>query len=138
MVLVVRGFVTIGWGLVLLLGGLNTFPKVYSEAAPVAGASAWQSFWRIPLPLLTPWLLVLTFRDIVVSLQNTFTPSFVMTYGGPYYATTYVPLMLFELAFDLFDFGVAAAMTVVLYLLTSLLVVGIVNLVGLNRHDDIA
>ena len=46
--------------------------------------------------------------------------------------------MLFELAFDLFDFGVAAAMTVVLYLLTSLLVVGIVNLVGLNRHDDIA
>ncbi|MBK6430783.1 hypothetical protein [Candidatus Amarolinea dominans] len=45
---------------------------------------------------------------------------------------------MFKLAFDLFDFGLAAAMTVILYLLTSLLVVGIVNLVGLNRHDDIA
>jgi multiple sugar transport system permease protein len=135
---VLMALFTIGEGMVLLLVGLKTIPRVYYEAARVDGANAWQSFWRISLPLLTPWLLVLTFRDIVVSLQNTFTPSFVMTYGGPYYATTYVPLMLFELAFDLFDFGVAAAMTVVLYLLTSLLVVGIVNLVGLNRHDDVA
>ena len=86
---------------------------------------------------ISPWLLILTFRDIVVSLQNTFTPSFVMTYGGPYYATTFVPLLLFELAFDLFDFGAAAAMMVVIYILTALLVVGIVNLVGLNRHDDV-
>ena len=136
--MVLMALFTIGEGMALLLVGLKTIPRVYYEAARVDGANAWQSFWRISLPLLTPWLLILTFRDIVVSLQNTFTPSFVMTYGGPYYATTFVPLMLFELAFDLFDFGVAAAMTVVLYLLTSLLVVGIVNLVGLNRHDDIA
>lgn len=136
--MVLMALFTIGEGMALLLVGLKTIPRVYYEAARVDGANAWQSFWRISLPLLTPWLLILTFRDIVVSLQNTFTPSFVMTYGGPYYATTFVPLMLFELAFDLFDFGVAAAMTVVLYLLTSLLVVGIVNLVGLNRHDDVA
>jgi multiple sugar transport system permease protein len=128
---------TIGEGMVVLLVGLKTVPKAYYEAARVDGANTWQSFWRITLPLLTPWLLVLTFRDIVVSLQNTFTPSFVMTYGGPYYATTFTPLLLFELAFDLFDFGGAAAVTVVLYLLTALLVVGIVNLVGLNEHSDV-
>ncbi|MFZ1551137.1 MAG: sugar ABC transporter permease, partial [Anaerolineae bacterium] len=138
MSLVLMSLFTIGEGMVLLLVGLKTIPRVIYEAARVDGANAWQSFWRISLPLLTPWLLLLTFRDIVVSLQNTFTPSFVMTYGGPYYATTFVPLLVFELAFDLFDFGLAAAMTVILYLLTSLLVVGIVNLVGLNRHDDIA
>ncbi|MFZ1595801.1 MAG: sugar ABC transporter permease [Anaerolineae bacterium] len=138
MSLVLMSLFTIGEGMVLLLVGLKTIPRVIYEAARVDGANAWQSFWRISLPLLTPWLLLLTFRDIVVTLQNTFTPSFVMTYGGPYYATTFVPLLVFELAFDLFDFGLAAAMTVILYLLTSLLVVGIVNLVGLNRHDDIA
>ncbi|MBK9092206.1 MAG: sugar ABC transporter permease [Anaerolineae bacterium] len=138
MSLALMSLFTIGEGMVLLLVGLKTIPRVIYEAARVDGANAWQSFWRISLPLLTPWLLLLTFRDIVVSLQNTFTPSFVMTYGGPYYATTFVPLLVFELAFDLFDFGLAAAMTVILYLLTSLLVVGIVNLVGLNRHDDIA
>lgn len=134
---VLMALFTIGEGMVVLLIGLKTIPRVYYEVARVDGANAWQSFLRITLPLLTPWLLILTFRDIVVSLQNTFTPSFVMTYGGPYYATTFVPLLLFELAFDRFDFGAAAAMTVVLYLLTTLLVIGIVNVVGLNRHDDV-
>ena len=135
---VLMSLFTIGEGMVVLLVGLKTIPRVYYEAARVDGANAWQSFWRLTLPLLTPWLLILIFRDIVVSLQNTFTPSFVMTYGGPYYATTFTPLLIFELAFDLFDFGAAAAMMVVLYILTGLLVVGIVNLVGLNRHDDVA
>lgn len=129
---------TIGEGMVVLLIGLKTIPRVYYEVARVDGANAWQVFARITLPLLTPWLLVLTFRDIVVSLQNTFTPSFVMTYGGPYYATTYVPLLLYELAFDLFDFGAAAAMMVVMYILTTLLVIGIINLVGLNQNEDVA
>ena len=137
MSLALMSLFTIGEGMVMLLVGLKTIPNVIHEAARVDGASAWQSFWRISLPLLTPWLLLLTFRDIVVSLQNTFTPSFVMTYGGPYYATTFAPLLLFELAFDLFDFGLAAALAVVLYLLTSLLVMGIMNLVGLNQHDDV-
>lgn len=134
---VLMALFTIGEGMVVLLVGLKTIPKIYYEVAKVDGAGAWQSFWRITLPLLTPWLLVLTFRDIVVSLQNTFTPSFVMTYGGPYYATTFIPLLLFELAFDLFDFGAAAAMMVVMYILTGLLVIGIINLVGLNTRDDV-
>jgi multiple sugar transport system permease protein len=134
---VLMALFTIGEGMVVLLVGLKTIPKVYYEVARVDGAGAWQSFWRITLPLLTPWLLVLTFRDIVVSLQNTFTPSFVMTYGGPYYATTFIPLLLFELAFDLFDFGAAAAMMVVMYILTGLLVIGIINLVGLSNRDDV-
>jgi multiple sugar transport system permease protein len=134
---VLMALFTIGEGMIVLLVGLKTIPKVYYEVARVDGAGAWQSFWRITLPLLTPWLLVLTFRDIVVSLQNTFTPSFVMTYGGPYYATTFIPLLLFELAFDLFDFGAAAAMMVVMYILTALLVIGIINLVGLSNRDEI-
>ncbi|MEI2688242.1 MAG: sugar ABC transporter permease [Anaerolineae bacterium] len=134
---VLMALFTIGEGMIVLLVGLKTIPKVYYEVARVDGAGAWQSFWRITLPLLTPWLLVLTFRDIVVSLQNTFTPSFVMTYGGPYYATTFIPLLLFELAFDLFDFGAAAAMMVVMYILTGLLVIGIINMVGLSNRDEI-
>ena len=129
---------TIGEGIIVLLVGLRTIPGVLYEAARVDGAGRWQSFWRITLPVLTPWLLLLTFRDLVVVLQNTFTPSFVMTYGGPYYATTYAPLMLFELAFDLFDFGGAAAFMVIMYALTALLVIGIVNLVGPSQDADVA
>jgi multiple sugar transport system permease protein len=125
----------IGEGFVVALVALQTIPRSTYEAAAMDGANAWHSFWRITLPLILPWLLLLTIRDLVISLQNTFTPTFVMTYGGPYYATTFTPLLFYELAFDFFDFGMAGALMVVMYLLTGLLVVGIINLVGLRQHE---
>lgn len=132
---VLMALFTIGEGMVVLLVGLRSIPRAYYEAARVDGAGLRHTFTRITLPLLAPWLLLLTLRDVVVSLQNTFIPSFVMTYGGPYYATTYIPLLLYELAFDFFDFGMAAALLVVSYLVTGVLVVGIINLVGLDGQD---
>ena len=121
---------TIGEGFVVMLAGLQSIPRAYYEAATIDGASGWQSFWRITFPLILPWLLLLTFRDLLVSMQNTFTPSFVMTYGGPYYATTYVPLLIYELAFDFFDFGMAAAALVVTYVVMLLLILGVFNVVS--------
>jgi multiple sugar transport system permease protein len=61
-------------------------------------------------------------------MQNTFTPSFVMTYGGPYYATTYVPLLIYEIAFDFFDFGMAAAALVVTYVVLLMIIGGVLNI----------
>lgn len=134
--IVLLSLFTIGEGFVVLLTGLKTIPKAYYEAATVDGASVWQSFWRITAPLITPWLLILVFRDMLISLQNTFTPSFVMTYGGPYYATTFVPLLLYEIAFDFFDFGMAAALLILTYLMIGLVIIGILNLVGAERGVD--
>ncbi len=114
----------IGEGFVVLLAGLQQIPRAVYEAAHVDGADGWRSFFYITLPLLTPWLLLLTFRDLIMSLQNSFTPTFVLTYGGPYYATTFVPLLVYEVGFDLFDFGLAAAILVVLYLFLLLLILG--------------
>lgn len=126
----------LGEGFVVLLAGLQNIPLAFYEAARVDGASDWHCFWKITLPLILPWLLILTFRDLMMSLQNTFTPSFVLTYGGPYYATTFVPLLLYELAFDFFDFGLAAALLVLTYLLLALLVIGVLSLAGGSRHAD--
>jgi len=134
--IVLLSLFTIGEGFVILLTGLRTIPRAYYESARVDGASAWHSFWQITLPLIMPWLLLLTFRDMVISLQNTFTPSFVLTYGGPYYATTFVPLLLYELAFDFFDFGMAAALLVFTYVIIGLVILGILNLVGSERGAD--
>ena len=120
----------IGEGFIVLLVGLRNIPRAFYESAIVDGASAWQNFWKITLPLLMPWLMILTFRDVLLSLQNTFTPSFVMTYGGPYYATTFAPLLIYELAFDYFDFGMAAALMLIIYLLMVGLVLGIFNVLG--------
>lgn len=137
MAFVLMALFTIGEGMVVLLVGLRTIPKAYFEAARVDGAGTLYTFARITLPLLLPWLLLLALRDLVVSLQNTFIASFVMTYGGPYYATTYVPLLLYELAFDFFDFGLAAALLVVSYVVTGMLVIGIINLVGLDKQGHV-
>jgi multiple sugar transport system permease protein len=126
----------IGEGFVILFAGLQQIPRSLYEAARVDGANSWQSFWQITLPMLTPWLLLLTFRDMLVSLQNTFTPSFVMTYGGPYYATIFAPLLIYELSFDFFDFGMAAAFLLVTYLLILIVVLGIFNLVGQGGADE--
>jgi len=134
--IVIISIFQIGEGFVVLMAGLQTIPYSYYEAAKVDGASSLQAFWQITLPLILPWLLMLTFRDLVVSLQNTFTPSFVMTYGGPYYATTFVPLLIYELAFDFFDLGLAAALLIIMYILILLLVIGILNLVGEVRLSD--
>lgn len=126
----------IGEGFVILLAGLQNIPHAYFESAEVDGASPWQKFWGITLPLLLPVLLLLTFRDLIVSLQATFTPAFVMTYGGPYYATTFAPLLIYELAFDFFDFGMASAAMLVLYLLLALVMAGILNLIDGFKVSD--
>ena len=133
--MVIMSFFQLGEGFVVLLAGVQTIPHSFYEAARVDGASGWQSFWRITLPLLLPWLLLLTFRDLIMSLQNTFTPTFIMTYGGPYYATTFVPLLVYEIAFDIFDFGLAAAVVVVSYILLGLVALSILNLSGINSDE---
>ncbi|GAB4578245.1 MAG: sugar ABC transporter permease [Anaerolineales bacterium] len=126
----------IGEGFVILFAGLQQIPRSLYEAARVDGANSWQAFWRITLPLILPWLLLLTFRDILVSLQNTFTPSFVMTYGGPYYATIFAPLLIYELSFDFFDFGMASAFLLLMYLAFLIIVLGIFNLVGQEPDSE--
>lgn len=126
----------IGEGFVILFAGLQQIPNNLYEAARVDGANSWQSFWNITLPMLMPWLLLLTFRDILVSLQNSFTPSFVMTYGGPYYATIFAPLLIYELSFDFFDFGMASAFLLLLYLAILIVVLSIFNLVGERAESE--
>jgi multiple sugar transport system permease protein len=106
----------IGEGFVVLMAGLQNIPDDYYQAAAVDGASKWHMFRRITLPLIQPWLVVLTIRDIILSTQNSFTPTFVMTKGGPYYATMNMPYLIFEEAFDRFNFGIGSALMVILFL----------------------
>ena len=114
----------LGEGFIVLLIALQTIPQALYDEAQIHGANARQQFWYITGPSLRPWLLLLLARDVLLSLQNTFTPSYMMTYGGPYYATTFTPLLIYEIAFDLFDLGLASAVLLV--------VIGLVALIGIN------
>ncbi|MBI5353891.1 MAG: sugar ABC transporter permease [Chloroflexi bacterium] len=112
----------IGEGFVILLAGLRHMPQVLYDSARVDGANRWQMFSSITLPLLVPWLVLLTVRDVVLSFQSTFTPAYIMTRGGPYYSTFFTPLFIYETAFDRLLFGPAAAVTLVVFIFTVLIV----------------
>lgn len=128
--IVIMALFQIGEGFVLLLAGLQDVPAEYYDSAVVNGANRWQRFRFITLPMLTPWLLLLTIRDVLLSAQSTFAPAYIMTGGGPYYATYFVPLFVFEEAFDRFRFGNGSATMVVLFVLVGILLYGIYRLVG--------
>ena len=120
--LILVSLLQIGEGFVILLVGLRHIPRETYDAAYVDGASSWKSLWAITLPLLTPWLVLLIVRDVVISFQNTFTSAYLMTRGGPYYATFFLPLLTYETAFDGMRFGQAAAILALIFLYTVLLV----------------
>jgi len=104
----------------VLLVGLRSVSRDIYDAGAVDGGSRTRLFRSITLPLLAPWLLLLTFRDVIVAAQYTFTPSVVMTGGDPYYSTLFLPLLIFEEAFDRFRFGAGSALMLLLFLLTGI------------------
>jgi multiple sugar transport system permease protein len=73
---------------------------------------------------------------LIVSAQNTFTPALLMTGGGPYYATLFVPLLIYQTAFDRFRFGEGAAMTTLVFLGVGLLILITHRLFGGWGYDD--
>jgi len=129
---VIMALFQIGEGFVILLAALRGLPGEYFDAGAVDGTGRWTSFRFLLLPLLLPWLVLLTFRDIILSFQYTFTPSYVMTGGDPYYSTLFVPLLTFEEAFDRFRFGAGSALMLLTFLL-SLAIIGAIYLLFRRR-----
>jgi multiple sugar transport system permease protein len=95
---------------------------VAHELATVDGAGPLWTFRRVTLPLMTPALALLAARDIVFSFQANFVPAYIVTEGGPLYATTFLPLHTYRNAFEFFRFGYASAMTLAMYAVTALMV----------------
>lgn len=100
--------------MILLLAGLQTIAPEYYEAAAIDGASAWQRFLQITLPLLRPSLAVATILTTVYTVNN-FNAIWLMTQGGPLGSTEILFTWAYKLAFDRFDFGMAATVSVVLF-----------------------
>ncbi|MDZ4806178.1 MAG: sugar ABC transporter permease [Candidatus Eisenbacteria bacterium] len=126
--IVIMSLFQIGEGLVVLLTGLQGIPDDYYQSASLDGANRWHKFRHITLPMLAPWLLLLTLRDIILSAQSTFTPAYLMTGGGPYYATLFMPLLMYQEAFEGLRFGHAAAIMLLLLAAVALLLVLVAGL----------
>ncbi len=110
---------------VLFLAGLQGVPLDLYEAAKVDGANAWQRFWSITLPLVTPLLVTMSVFFIIGQLGN-LDLAFGLTNGGPGTATATFALRILQEGLQFYKFGYASAIAVVL-----LMLVGLVGLIGL-------
>jgi raffinose/stachyose/melibiose transport system permease protein len=106
----------IGFGIILLLAGLQGIPGELREAAALDGASAWQATRRIVLPLLGPTIRIWIFLSVIGSLQI-FDVVWIMTLGGPANASTTMATYLIDHGFKRYEFGYGSAVAVVLFII---------------------
>jgi raffinose/stachyose/melibiose transport system permease protein len=107
----------IGFGIILLLAGLQGIPAELREAAAIDGASGWATTRHITLPLLGPTIRIWIFLSMIGSLQ-VFDLVWIMTLGGPANASsTMVSYMIFY-GFHSLEFGYGSAVAVILFVIS--------------------
>lgn len=108
---------------IMILAGLQTIPANLYEAAAIDGASTWQQFCEITLPGLKS-VLVTAVMLRIIWVANSMDVIYVMTGGGPGYATHTLPLYAFKRTYSSMDFGYGSALAVSF----SLLLLGLIIL----------
>lgn len=121
-----------GYTALLLFAGLQTIPGDLYEAGSVDGASEWNMFWRITMPLLRPVLALVLVLSIVGSFQvfdvvHVATGGFGGTPGGPANSSLVIYLYIYRQAFNFNNFGYAAAMSVALFSVLILVTIAIMR-----------
>ena len=109
-----------GFHMILLLAGLQGIPRELEEAAAIDGASRWQQFRHITLPLLGPTIRVSVFLSIIGSLQL-FDLVWVTTRGGPVNSSSTMATYMFDRGIVRFQFGYGSAVAVILFLICFVL-----------------
>ncbi len=105
----------VGYTMVIFLAGLQGIPDTYYEAAEVDGASSWQAFRHLTIPLLRPAMVFVLVTGLIGALQA-FTAMYVMTQGGPVNATRTIVYVLYDQAFRMFRFGYASSIAFLLFI----------------------
>ncbi len=108
--------------MLILLGGLAAIPTEPYESAEIDGATRWQMFRYITLPLLAPFMLVAAVIRTIDAVKS-FDIIFAMTQGGPGTASETLNLYLYSVAFAYYDMGYGSAIAVVFFVLVVALAV---------------
>jgi multiple sugar transport system permease protein len=111
-----------GFAVVIYLAALQGIPQPLLEAASIDGASPWQAFRRITLPLLSPATLFLAVW-LTINAMQLFDEVYLSTQGGPLNATTVLVYYLYNQAFQDFNFGYASAIAYFLFLVIIVITV---------------
>lgn len=132
-IILVTVWTQVGYQMVVFLAGLQGIPQSYYDAALVDGATPWQRFRHVTLPLLRPVVLFVLVTGIISGFQ-VFTLVYMMTEGGPLHSTDVLVYRIYQTAWEFLRFGSASAMALVLF--GVLLVVTAVQFRLLGKRID--
>lgn len=121
-----------GYAVVILLGGMYSLPTDCFEAAEIDGATAWQRFRAITLPLLKPTIVFIVITSLISYFQ-TYIPVMVLTQGGPGTKTYLASYIIYDQAFVKYNFGYSSAISFILFLIIALLTA--VSFSAASRND---
>ncbi len=118
-IMIMNIWTTSGYFMVVFLSGLQAIPQSIYDAAEIDGASAWQRFIRVTVPLLKPTTFFVVVMGVIGTLQM-FDQSFILSggTGGPLHSTTTVVLLIYQYIFSYGKVGYGAAATVILFAVT--------------------
>lgn len=120
------------WVTVICAAGLKALPGDCLQAGLVDGASSWQIFRKIVLPLLRPVLIIVLMIRFIDAFK-VFDTVYVMTGGGPGTATEMLPNFIYKQGLRYFDAGYAAALAIVFVLVMTLISVGFLKW---RKHEE--
>jgi multiple sugar transport system permease protein len=110
----------VGSTMIVYLAGLQAIPTELYEAATIDGANGGQKFWSVTLPLLTPVLFFNLVTGMIAAFQI-FENAYIMTNGGPNYATYFFGLNIYFTAFQSLRFGYSSTIAYILFVLIAAL-----------------
>lgn len=110
----------LGYQVVMFMAGLSNVPQSLLEAAAIDGASEWQKFWRVTIPMLSPTILFLSITSIIASFQ-VFDIVYVMFNSDASSSARTIVYEVVQVAFQQNDFGRASALAVCLFISLLLL-----------------
>ena len=119
-VILVSVWKNFGFNMVILLAGLNGIDESYYEAANIDGATGFQKFRGITIPMLMPTLSFTVVNCIIGSFQ-VFGQVYIMTKGGPLFKTQTLVQLIYSMAFDSFNMGYASTIAVALFIITFII-----------------
>jgi ABC-type sugar transport system permease subunit len=115
----------------ILLAGLQMIPKSLYEAAEVDGASRWQQFWQITIPMLMPSIIVALIFRTITALQ-TFDIPYTMTKGGPGNSTETLAMLIHKTTIEYLDVGYGSTLAVCMFVISLLVTAVYLKHIGRN------
>lgn len=113
----------VGYNMLVFGAGIQAIPANFYEAASIDGATRFNQFWNVTIPLLSPSIFFALVMTLITSFQ-VFDQVFILTGGGPGASTTTLVLYTYQNGFSYFRMGYAASVSTVLFLLIMVVTIG--------------